>query len=336
MNQKLLKSFLSLLKELESGEVVLCSKQEDKRFPQPVKMFCDIQDKNLIFNNVKDENIPVLKINDLEIFMKYYEELIEIRSSFYHKLETHFSKQTHQKIMMYTIFSSMTENDFENPLKFIKDRIKAYQNPLLPNGKTIPIATTIINGNMENLNIRRIKTNPNCETPYAYQLILNDYYFPFVYADVVDNRLIVRAIQRFKGFNEEKNAKIIERYFKDYLPKTKDKSLRNITPSFVLALDLFLESAKKLTNGKIDYLEIPTYCPILSKTRENIIKNSEVIDDINYRTTNKLLYTALRMEDYKEEYEVVDYGDIGSYLKIKINHKEKIRELEPYQEPKKR
>lgn len=327
MNQDLLKDFLLLVKEMEKGKVVLYSKKSDK-LPQPVKMFCVIKDKKLIFNNVKSNNVPILKINDLATFMEYLEELVDIRMDFYHRLEKHFSLEAYKKVMMYTIFSSMTENDLENPVKFLKDKIKAYQNPLLENSDAIPIATTSFLNNKEMLTIKRMRTTPNCETPYAYLLELKDYSFPLIYADVVDNRLIVKGIQRIKGTNGGIQSKLIEKYLKDYLPKTNERYLRNVTPSFVVALDLFLESAKKLTNNQIDYLEIPTYCPILYHTREKIVKNDKD-NNLGYRTTNKLIYTALRLEDYKKDCEVVDYGDVGSYIKMKIKYKEKIRELYP-------
>lgn len=328
MNQDLLKDFLLLVKEMENGKVVLYSKKSDKELPQPVKMFCNIKDKNITFNNVKNNNVPVLKINDLATFMKYLEELVNIRLDFYYKLEENFSLEAYKKVMIYTIFSSMTENDLENPVKFLKDKIKAYQNPLLEDGEAIPIATTSFLNNKEMLTIKRIRTTPNCETPYTYLLELKDYSFPLIYADVVDNRLIVKGIQRIKGTNEGMQSKLIEKYLKDYLPKTNERYLRNITPSFVLALDLFLESAKKLTSNQIDYLEIPTYCPILYQTREKIVENNKD-SNLGYRTTNKLIYTALRLVDYKKNYEVIDYGDVGSYVKMKIKYKEKIRELYP-------
>ncbi len=243
----------------------------------------------------------------------------------------------------------MTALDFLNPNQYLNNLIKSY----LPENKLSNSIKNLGNITLDkdyHLSLIVQQEKLGLETPYSYTYLLErnneKYYFPSIYAIKNKDTLEVRAIQKKfvsdKNIEEEVNSYIKTNISKEGLNNKKLSYLRNVNPAFVVALNMFIQQNKE----NINYVEFPLFSPLryINKERtllfkadkykndvslyeEKLKETSQYLDNMQEHITNKLVYTALRMQYHLPEYQILDYGDMGEMLKLKIDNKKDVNEF---------
>jgi len=355
MNKEILNTFSELLKEFEKGLISLQCK-DGKPWEFHMKMNYQIYEKNKIYTNTTDDSIPTLRIKNLEKFIELLEKSVQARWDTHRNeleeinMETYefepLNEESYLKYLISMTFINMNEMDFQNPNKYLESLIKSYQKENQIFNK--PIKSTIqIENKSYSLELLKKQEQINMESPYSYTFKLSNeeetFYFPSIYAVKNDNKLIVRAIKNDKKLKSSLVLKEkIEKYIKDNFPKDglnnkKVSYLRRVNPSFVLALNMFIELSEEQHN--IQEIEFPLFAPqrynnkrdtIIYKagniTKEELENIEENLDDIQFHMSDVLAFNALRMQYHLPRYQITDYGDISSHLCLKIEQSQESKD----------
>lgn len=347
MNKVVSKTFLNLLKEYEKGEITFDCK-DGVPFVFRLKLNYQIHTKDKIYTNKKVDDIPTLVIKDYPSFIDLLEKSLKIRKDFHKNDLPELTDDDYLKYLISFTFVNMTALDFLNPTKYLQDLTNSY---LLENrlGTTANLGNITLDKDYQLFLIVK-KEKLGLEAPYSYTYLLKNskenYYFPSIFAVKNEDTLEVRAIQKKfssdKSIEEEVNSYIKDNIQKEGLNNKKLSYLRNVNPSFVVALNMFIQQNKE----NINYVEFPMFSPLryINKERtllfkvnkyknnvalyeEKLKEANQYLDNVQEHITNKLIYTALRMQHHLPEYQILDYGEIGEKLKLKIDNKKDVNEF---------
>lgn len=266
-----------------------------------------------------DLMIPTLEVNDCSEFeqllvdyvkkaLEFYDNANfceEILNSEVKKLGNGISKE---KVVMTLLWSNATIEDFNNPYAFLRKRIAYFNLANLQDYRFSKITgySEVLGADIE-CSIKKAKIEN--ETPYYFQSFLLSpsdgeriYEFPRIYFGISDGNVSVYAIQNGKNrlVNDKYVKKLERKMYKvnDGLDVKEDNydnygvgNLKDITPSFLVGINIFVGILKNLGIKRLDAVSILASRwnskiiamdfkrNILTKKNDNIIEVEQLIDD---------------------------------------------------------
>ena len=272
---------------------------------------------NLDSNIVQNTNllIPTLIIDNKEEFDKVLQEYYIKAKEFYkEKID---KDDNFDKTILTLLWNNLTEDDFKNPIKYIKNYINFLDKPFdMKLGEYIDIGySSILNSNIE---ICLKEENIKEETPYGLHIRCRSkelyYEFPVVRFGISNDTAFIYAIQQEKNKDTEdeinykyqriihrKLFKVNENFEKEYETDniTNPENLTGISPSALISLDIILTL---LNNEQIKKISVPTFLPIRYNAKEiSYIIRKKVLENkgLDVETINNLIHT------YQEQHEVI-------------------------------
>lgn len=293
MNDYILNIFYNeVIPEAATGRV-------DCYFYRNVLFNSNIED-NLIKSN-KYENVlkPTLMIKDKTEFDKILIQYVETAQKIYHKYpDDDVTFKDYLKEIMTTIWSNATVEDFNNPITFLKRRIKFINDDKL-DYQNYKIGTIF---NQDILISRKIESVLK-ETPYALELKIGDNILPLVRYGIANNIAFIYAVQNEAGEIDKKLSRNLYKLKSGFIEDGEShdnindfENLTGITPSFLASLTLALGLFNK---EKITNVEAISYLPVRlnGKVILNELKQKNV--GINIAELNEKIETQMRNETDK-------------------------------------
>lgn len=318
--------YFDFLKEVKKGEVFV--------------PYC----LNIVFNtlinnkeekaeiNCEDFLVPTLVIEDQENFDKLLSDYVLLGMSFYNEEENlnQSKEETIKKIIAF-LFANATFNDFTDPVSFLKKRIDFFnfEEESYSLGRS-----SILDAEID---ISIEKDSIENETPFKFSPVINkSFYLPQIKFGISNNKAYIYAIQNPRVNEEDKKInrvlyKVGEGFDgdRDNFELFEEGNLKDITPSFLVSLNMFLSY---LNERQIKDVEIPTILIERWNAKSFAIDKRKIagkIDEEEHRklkekqltiqsnTTEKLIRTILRIKAHYPSMEVksfVDESDLSLLL----------------------
>ena len=286
----------------------------------------------LIIKNKKEFNKYLIEYTNLAL--KFYsdnnfpEEIIDNQS---YNLENFYR----EKMILTTLWSNATVEDFGNPIEFLKKRISFLQNDTLNLNLGY---IDILEGDLE-LNISKdIILN---ETPLQIEISLkNDnneiYNFPKIKFGTYNNTAYIFAIQNKEQETNSYIKKVNRKLYKvneGFFDNSEDENLKDITPSFLVALNITLNYLKSIgiTNVLVPNVLIARWnaksMAIKKRAQVKHLTEQEVQVELNKQNqiwvniNDKLNRTFRRLAYHNNGIKIVSNPfDVDSYLHLNISN----------------
>lgn len=306
-----------ILPEVSTGVVKI--KETDEFSNEEVEFRYNIHYK---IGTTDDMNVPVLVIRNEELFYQKLEEYVEAMIELYPKSH-YITKHEYIKKILALAFNNATYGDFFHPEIYLQQRIdflhqKEFVEQLSRESYLSSLNTTVVS------HIQ--KQNMVLETPYTYETTLVtdrcQYRLPDISFGISGSTCYIYGIQDkkqeiTKDVQELQNR--IKRELKNTTSTSTDeyssyyrKKLRNVTPSFILQLSIFLNQIESMG---IDDIKAVPFLPIRYYAKEKankVIARAKATSEEEYyqllkhlqerqlqiqnNVTNKFLRTFERIE----------------------------------------
>jgi len=286
------------------------------------------EDNTKISSDVKDMLIPILTIHNRNHFNNLLEEYVNLALSFYDErnYEDEVNNDINLKIktIITLLFSNATYEDFVEAENFLRKRISFLKSNCEFNN--VMGFSNILNGDIS-LNIAKDKIYN--ETPYKMSFIANnengEYHFPEIKFGLNDNEVHIYAIQRNITDDNDYAKRVNRALYKVGEGYDNDPRIKDITPSFLVALDMAVSYFKSLgyTHIVAPSILLPRYnakkmkIEMLKakKTEAEILALEQMQEHIQNNLTDKFLRTFLRLEHHFPDSLII----VSSYILIDSN-----------------
>lgn len=329
-----------IIKEASKGRVYTYYNNVNDNIPYNIAFNTIIEEDNI--NYIYDTNllVPTLIIKNKKLFNILLEKYLLLSLEYYDK-DNYIDKENKTKKILTLLWSNATNEDFNEPINYLRKRIDFLNNNLNDYNEEMYI-------NFEEWNsiigLKNIKNNILNETPYSFQITLYKdeykYNLPIIYYGISNNIVYIYAIQNKKDFNKDNNK--YQKYIKrklysldeglDVKNETFDNydigNIKDISNSFLLAISLFINI---LENKNIDNIVINTFLPIRYNSKEIMLdlfkEKFNNIDDIkknNYKIqsniTEKFIRLFLRVNYHYDGIDIINYpNELSNNLVLKIS-----------------
>jgi hypothetical protein len=286
--------------------------------------------------------IPTLMIKDKAEFDRLLIEYVTLAKKFYSddnyddeiiksEIPNNDKMISKEKVIMTLLFANATSDDFNDPCAFLRKRISFIENH---NDMEKMIGNSKILGGNINIEIKKDKIYN--ETPSEMVISVTDgnssFIFPRIKFGIDEDKIYIYAIQNKVNEKTEFVKKVNRRLYKVGEGFTKDDSeenLEDITASFLVALNIFINYFNRMGYSKFDVVSIlPTRWN--AKRMANVMKNKYFNKDINEldskqeyiqnNLTNKLVRTILRLSCHYNNMDIVALPyDIDASLHMVVN-----------------
>lgn len=273
----------SMIKEVFINEIlpavnqgVVKIKETDEFLNQEVEFNYNVHYKKDTTDHI---NTPVLTIKNEPLFYEELETYVRAMIALYPKPE-YITEHEYIKKILALAFNNATYSDFLNPENYLRYRIDFLKQvvplELSDTDNYIPLLNVNINTNIE-------RQSMMLETPYVFKSILASdqyqYRLPDISFGISDNVCYIYGVQdkkqeiteemealqaKIKQGMKDINLSVPEEYGAYY-----KKRLRNTTPSFVLALSIFLD---KMNTLGIQDMKVVPFLPIRYYAKEKANK----------------------------------------------------------------
>ena len=342
-----------IIKEAITGRINI-SKKSDNYIPYNIIFNTNIVEDNIYLkSNLENDNllIPTLIIKNKKLFNELLEIYLKLALKFYDDINYEPDENKIKKILT-LLWSNASIDDFNEPIIFLRKRISFFKNELDLYNEEKKFKSDILNGY---IGVKNIKCKLLNETPYCFKITLYNnkeekYELPLIYYGIDNNKIYIYAIQNKSNFNKEKNKyqKFIKRklYSLDEGLDVKIENydnydignLKDITPSFLLAISIFINIIIK---NNIDEIIVPSI--LIERYNSKVIYfdliekeyNKFTVDELktNYlkiqsNLTEKLIRTFLRLAYHYDAIEVNSFpSEIDNNLILKIYNIKSINNL---------
>lgn len=266
---------------------------------------------------------PIIQINDIERLKIELQNYRTTLLNFYNS-QNCFADYQDLSYFFNNILFGMTNSDATDLESYINKKNQFfYHDPFVFLDKE----KKIYQKDNVSIFVKRHQELPGYESPYiiTFHLELNKttYYLPLIKYAVDQNKICnLFTIQ----FGRNRINKVQDDDYKSTINIMNKgiKKYRNVSPSFVLSLRLFLDLLKEVQINKIvvpDFL----FCKYRNYYKSRTVTKS---DNILERILNEFLILLKRMEYQFPDFKIENYpNEIDSYTHIKIDTPKKKREL---------
>lgn len=279
--------------------------------------------------------IPTLIIKNKAEFDKKLIEYVSLASLFYPDINfPDDSNNYREKMILTTLWSNATVEDFKDPIEFLKKRISFLQNDTLNLNLGY---IDILEGDLE-LNITK-DTILN-ETPLQIELSLKNenneiYNFPKIKFGIYNNEAYIYAIQNKEQEANSYIKKVNRKLYKvneGFFDNSEDENLKDITPSFLVALNIALNYLKSvgITNVLVPNVLITRWnaksMAIKKRAQAKQLTEKELQEELNKQNqiwvniNDKLNRTFRRLTYHNNGIKIISNPfDLDSYLHLDIS-----------------
>ena len=278
--------------------------------------------------------IPTLKVNNIDLFIKLINYICYKYNEIYNfdKFIKKYGEYTCIKNVLLTILSNARYVDYEKPIEYLYKVIAFLEDKTLDN-------YYLISNEIECLNNSKIILESNkddfgYETTKIFNISLNKednkYNLPSINYAIKDNVCYIYSIQnKNKNIDNEYTKYIKRKLYKinknvsDSRDYDNEENILSPTPSFVLALSIFLNILK---NNGINLIRFITFMP--DRYFEKIGSDFDVTK-IQYNLTQKLYYLIERIKYHYnidinypifENINLYNIEDVGDDIVIDISN----------------
>lgn len=277
------------------------------------------------FNN---DFLPLLKINNVDLFASKLTILLNLKAKF-HEFDLEyfdFSRDNYMDYLLMSSFINMCEDDFNYPLNYLDRMIEAYTRKYSINKLSL-IGCLNLTDKKLNIYESSSKNIASMESPLYKVFIFTDenekFVTPKIHYYIANDTVYIMGIQGLKERQSNSLSKRLDRYFRkvdaglEEIEKSENdkiETLKDISPSFLVALTLFISSFK-------DYKKfyLVDYLPLRYQNKLGVLKQQgkdlESADALQKNITNKFMFTGAR---FCEHFENADFEFVNSYLKINV------------------
>lgn len=305
--------------------------------------------QNSIYYNSKIDNtnlfIPTLYIKDKSKFDKVFLDYISKARDFYKNDYDNLydNEKDYIKAIMTLLWSNATVDDFNNPIKYIHDRNKFFENNF--NNKNLIIE----NSSLGLIEIKINKQHIYDETPYCISISIDGNKLPNVSYGINDNIAYIYAIQNNKNNIIDKKFKRktykvnegLDEIYNQLDNFNKPENLAGVSSNALIALTISIALINKLD---IQHIIAPAILPIRwnakklanDKQINKIIKEKNIdsnqIKSIIKELENKQLQIQMNISDkFIRNFRRIDYHfknvsiisfpfDSDSNIHLKVNN----------------
>lgn len=301
-----------------------------------------IAEENLLISgHTNNENVfvPTLYIKNKQKFDYLLIKYVKLAYAFYQntdfddiRLKETFENAgngiSKEKLILTLLWLNATYDDFEDPISFLEKRIAYFLENRLISDSVIGYSKIL----KSKIFMEQKKDDIECETPYRLLFSLENvngrYYLPEVKYGIFEGTIFIYAIQN--GNNPlVRNSKEINRCLYKVGEGFNDASneLKDITPSFLLSINLALSYFKTLGFKKIvvsaafierwnsAVISIGKSLLSIEERNEYLIKQEVIYQNV----TEKLVRTFLRLAYHYDGIDIISYPfDGDSNLTIEI------------------
>lgn len=297
-------------------------------------------------NNPYYIDAPVLEIRDKKAFNDLLTEYVELALDFYDdsyfydevlsgEYRTDENKLCKEKVLMTLLWSNATVEDFQNPCSFLIRQKNYLEKDILTDTENVGYSE-ILGGNIVTKVAKTRKIS--WESPFAFRSAITNgedaYDLPAVRFGIQDDVIYIYSIHQ--GKNTRRSKKINRTLYKvneNFNSHGENDSLKDITPAFLVALDLFILHFQKLGYEKF---KIVSYLPerwidkkiMIHKKAMKLEQKSKSYDDLTKKLmsiqdnlTQKFCTTLLRLQyHYGDGISIDSYPfETDSYLTFSCN-----------------
>lgn len=227
-------------------------------------MYFNIIFNTSVYNNGKLEEltkansnllVPTLIIKNKDNFDNLLQQYIYLAKEFYN--DKKIDVDNIDKMLMATLFSNMTSNDFNNVENYLKLRINFMKDQTLSSFLTENIFYSDIL--KQNIIIKLDKNYPYDETPYSLNVILTDginkCLMPSIRLGIDNDTCYIYAIQNPKQEKTDYSKKINRKLFlvnENFIDESNnDENIKDVTMSFILVTSILFGILDDLKINKI-------------------------------------------------------------------------------------
>ena len=283
----------------------------------------------------KEKMIPTLEINNKDLFDHLLLEYAKLAYDFYNEEYSNIVSReedkdyakNYVKTIMTLLWSNATQEDYHNPIEYLKKRINflsVSEYPRVEKGTSIG-----------DLVVEAKKDSIVHETPYALKITVNGNELPQVEFGIYGNNAYIYAIQNFS--KDERDKKLNRALYKvneglEIINDDDPDNLKNVTPATLLSACI---AVSYLKNMGFNEIIIPTFLitrwnakEIMNEAKnkeKNSDKYNETINkniDIQKNVTDKFIRTFRRLEYHFDNINIIEnpyYGDETMKLNIDDN-----------------
>ena len=337
----------NIINEARNGDI-------DSFFHFNILFRTEIVEKNITVDTEKDFNdllVPTLRITNKEEFDRLLIEYVTLAKDFYsddnypseilnNKMYDEEKRICKEKMIIASMFSNFSIEDFNNPCKYLKRRIDFFKNTC---EKDIDIGySSILKGELS-AKIEKDKIYNEC--PYQFSISAKDeqdinYIFPSIKFGLSEDKVYIYAIQNEK---DKDNSKRINRALykigegfdssQDNFDIYGSGNLKDVTSSFLVALNIFTAYMYSLGINKIVVpsvlIERWNAKELANKKKlefgitdqEKYKEKEEEHEEIQSNLTEKLLRTFLRLKSHYNDINILNYPmEEDSYLHLEVEN----------------
>lgn len=310
-------------------------------------MYFNILFNTSIYNNDKlevltksdsDLLVPTLIIKNKEKFDILLKEYINLAKQFYFDRQMDVSNV--EKMLMATLFSNMTSNDFNNIEEFLKLRISFIKDVSLKKFENeVNYYSEILK---ENIIIKLEKNYPYDETPYSLNIRFNsgniDCFLPSIKIGINNDTCYIYAIQNIKQEKNDYSKKINRKLFlinENFVDESNDlENIKDVTMSFVFVTSILFGILEQLGINKVKVspllIERWNAKRIMFDIKEEYHKNTNKLSTLNgdienhdyiqSNLTEKFIRTFRRIVYHFNNINITSYPyELDDYLNLTNN-----------------
>lgn len=265
---------------------------------------------------------PNIFIKDLAELENALKEYVTALNTFY--MQNNNLEEYHDLSFFFNnLLINMTSSDAEDLTIYIYKRISFFENEQF---KEFDEPQILYESEGVKYGVQRVLESPGLETPYVLVFFMEYdgvyYNLPLVrYAFDENGVCHLFAVQ----FGRDRVMDFDDAY-KSIVNKvnTGITKYRNVSPSFVLSLSLFINLLKEMN---VENIMVPDF--LFGRYRKYIGASSVTkSDQILERILNNFIRLLSRMEFQNEDFQILAYpNDIDSYTHIRLNSRDKKRAL---------
>lgn len=331
--------------EASSGRIA----PDDSMFVYNISFNTLIEEDNkyIAFNNEKFNDInliiPTLKISNKKLFNKLLIEYVETYKKYIE--ENHIENEHTDMGIIATLFSNATYEDFENPILFLQKQI-GFLNDKSINKLNFTFFSNELNSF---INIKNVPSKSYNETPFHIETTIkkddSTYNLPNIYYGIYNDIAYIYAIQNIKQQSNDDYSKKIKRLLykvnanfnkNDNYENYEEGNLKDITPSFLLAINIFFSvlSSKNISKVNVPSIlierwnakEIANIYKFKNRNKlEEYQSQKEFHNVLQNNLTEKLIRHFNRLASQNFNVEIQSYpNELDSSLHLLINKNKQI------------
>ncbi len=267
-------------------------------------------------SRLEEEEMPKIVIRDIDELENILEKLVATYNMSSHVYGNLLRTDEDDDIVLFFswIIKNATTEDLSDIGKYLNKYISYVQDDTFEDFKYPNYLGNFFN---DELWAKISSSDVAYETPYYFVFMLrnNHLILPYVRYGIDNGKektANILAIQTPNAYNPKNDE--LNKYIKENLPKS--KNFRNYNPSHLISFTLFIGI---LLSKGIKQITIADYLPF--RYQRFILENRKSVDELEdhqKRLTNKEIFTYMRLMEFTDGLEIINYPENNTPFILKI------------------